>query len=363
MKGITDGKDEWVAFRAVMTGFTETVSPSWDSSKFVGNPYNYYTYNGVERSANFTLKFYCMNVAELDVMWKKIDWLTKKAYPTITDVKLVNAPFIKLTLGSIYADRVGFINSLSYTIADDITWETTTNHWLPKVVDVQIEFKIVDWAGQETKLYNTVLSGEATKQINNKRQESGTPAVNLNPVTQPTPATSTQTTTGTTPSQATPSIKIDSKGIEQTTPPATTQTSKPKSLDTGKPAETPKQASDPATLTAIAMSSQTKFASDLEKAQKKYNGKGYPDWLVEVLSRNEASGTEISNITKIDENAYYMDKDYGDGPYEQVHYKKGNSVSLMSYEKWVATHDGNDPMNKFFKTNSSTSKLQTATPF
>jgi hypothetical protein len=363
MKGISDKTSEWVAFRAIMTGFTETISPSWDGSKFVGNPYNYYTYSGVERSANFSLKFYCMNVAELDIMWKKINWLSKKAYPTISANRLVNAPFIKLTLGSIYQDKVGFINSLSYTIADDITWETAANHWLPKIVDVQLEFKIVEWVGNEDKLYGENLSKEATKAINNKRAGS-TQMVSQDPVTTPATATTSNTTTpATTPS--TPVVKIDSKGVEQTTPPTQpTQTTAPKSLDTGKPAETPKQASDPATLTAIAISSQTKFAEDKEKAEKKYVGKGYPDWLCSVLANNEASGTKISNITKIDENAYYMDKEYeDDGLYEQVHYKNGNAVSLMSYEKWVTKHDGKDPMNKFFKTNSSSGKLQTATPF
>jgi len=60
-----------------------------------------------------------------------------------------------------------------------------------------------------------------------------------------------------------------------------------------------------------------------KKQRKNINGKGYPDWLVEVLSHNEANGTKISNITKLDENSYYMDKEYeDDGLYEQVHYKK-----------------------------------------
>ena len=34
-------------------GLTETTSPTWDSSKFLGNPFNLYTYDGVERSVTF----------------------------------------------------------------------------------------------------------------------------------------------------------------------------------------------------------------------------------------------------------------------------------------------------------------------
>jgi hypothetical protein len=132
-----------VQFRAVLTGFSETVSPSWDSSKFVGNPFPFWTYTGVERSASFTLKLYCQNEEELAMMWEKINFLTQKAYPTIVN-KLVEAPFINLTLGNIYHDTTGFINSLSYTVEDDVTWETEVKGlWLPKVVNVQMEFKLV----------------------------------------------------------------------------------------------------------------------------------------------------------------------------------------------------------------------------
>jgi hypothetical protein len=34
-----------VNFRATLSGLTENLSPSWDSNRFVGNPFNFYTYN------------------------------------------------------------------------------------------------------------------------------------------------------------------------------------------------------------------------------------------------------------------------------------------------------------------------------
>jgi hypothetical protein len=168
MSSINDGAS--VQFRAVLTGFTETVSPSWDSSKFVGNPMPFWTYSGVERSASFQLKLYCQNEEELAMMWEKINFLTKKAYPTIVD-KLVEAPFIKLTLGSIYSGKVGFINSLSYTVEDDVTWETQVKGlWLPKIVNVQIEFKLVEMAQADMVLYNYAKSTAAQNAINSNRQ-------------------------------------------------------------------------------------------------------------------------------------------------------------------------------------------------
>ena len=73
------GDSQKVYFRTLITSLSETVSPTWDSAKFVGNPYSYYTYGGVERTLSLQLKIYCMNSAELGTMWQRIDFLTKKA--------------------------------------------------------------------------------------------------------------------------------------------------------------------------------------------------------------------------------------------------------------------------------------------
>lgn len=165
-----------VQFRAVLTGFSETVSPSWDSSKFVGNPFPFWTYSGVERSASFTLKLYCQNEEELAMMWEKINFLTQKAYPTIVN-KLVEAPFINLTLGNIYHDTTGFINSLSYTVEDDVTWETEISGlFLPKIVNVQIEFKLVELAQVNQILYKYAKSQAATTAINTNRAQAASQA-------------------------------------------------------------------------------------------------------------------------------------------------------------------------------------------
>ena len=147
-----------VYFRTLVTALSETVSPTWDSAKFVGNPYSYYTYGGVERSLSLQLKMYCMNSDELGKMWERIQFLTSLAYPTIDGNNLVNPPFVKFTLGNIHKNKTAFINSLSYTIPDDGVWETEiTGKQLPKIVEVQLEFKYVEYVGIEKELYGYPL--------------------------------------------------------------------------------------------------------------------------------------------------------------------------------------------------------------
>lgn len=355
-----------VHFRTLITGFSETLSPSWDSSKFVGNPYPFWTYSGVERSASFTLRMYCMNADELSIMWEKLNWLTAKVYPTIVD-KLVQAPFITMTIGSIYKNRVGFINSLSYTINDDITWETDMKDmYLPKVVDVQLEFKLIDTAGVEAKpFYNYGLSQEAVKGINNKRGTQGGNVVGTDPITNPKPASqlnfdkvgSTQQLKPPTPP------KVDNTGVDQTEPPPAQKDNTPKSLDTGKPAETPKTEAKPESTTAVIKRSESAFQIKTAESEKQYRSEGYPGWLALRLGMFEAGGRFINDIQKIDEKTYYVEVEMADGEIrEQMHYlyigdtptsmggtQKTELATFSSYQKWVTDNDGKDPMNKMTK--------------
>lgn len=362
------GDSQKVYFRTLVTGLSETVSPTWDSAKFVGNPYSYYTYGGVERTLSLQLKMYCMNSTELGTMWQRIDFLTKKAYPTIDKNNLVNPPFIEFTLGNMYQKKTAFINSLSYTIPDDGVWETTMDGMkLPKIVEVQLEFKFVENVGAELKPYGFAISKEAVKTINNKRaQQSGnTTTVSQQPKTGGAAPTTNGGGTATTPQvvqPATPPAPINSVGVPQTEAPKTESKSggmlgvdsTPKSLDTGKPAETPKQSNDPATLTAIAMSSQTKEREDREKAYKKYDS--YPEWVRSIFAYHETGGRKLNEIKKLNETAFYFEwVDTDDDTYEQVAHAKLNADgtfqnnNISNYSRWCTKfNDGGDPLNKFF---------------
>ena len=138
-----------VQFRATITGLSETLSPSWESSKFVGGVFNYYTYSGIERSVSFNFKVFSMNEEEHEMAWKKLNFLTSLTYPqSYSTAGYITAPFVKLTLGDMYKSKEAFIDSLSYTIDDNSPWEIETKDGkLPLIVDVSIGFKFVESRG------------------------------------------------------------------------------------------------------------------------------------------------------------------------------------------------------------------------
>jgi hypothetical protein len=369
--GINDSKR--VYFRTLITSLSETVSPSWISAKFVGNPYSYYTYDGVERSVGLTLKMYCMNSEELGTMWERVQFLSSKAYPTIDANNLVEPPFIIFTLGNIYQNKVAFISSLSYTIPDDGVWETEhTGMILPKIVEVQLEFKFVEGVGDERKLYGYKISPAATKEINDTtraRLDSGTPPrvntngnasfATLNGSVSQQPI---RGTAGTTP--LTPLPSINQFGEKQTEAPKTKRArnsknksgvgidSTPKSLETGKEVSTPKDKNDTASITNSSTRSTTIISESRANSLKKYEK--YPEWVRNVFADYSIEPAKINRIQKLNENTYYFEWiDTTGETYDKVTYIKTASDNtlqtnnVLSYSRWCVTRNfGRDPLNK-----------------
>ena len=173
-------------YKSEESGLTENVTPSWESAKFVGNPFNYYTYSGIERSVSFNFTVFPMNLRELINNWNKIEYLTSLCYPLsyVGTPGYVQAPFLFLTLGDMYAKKPSFIESLTYTVPDNGTWEIgvdaeeegeagdffkksgfvgsnnppskSKGYRLPHFIEVAVTFKFVEHRGNsgKTNLYS-----------------------------------------------------------------------------------------------------------------------------------------------------------------------------------------------------------------
>jgi len=150
-------RNKTVQFRATITGLTESFTPSWDSHKFIGSPFNNYTYSSIERSVSFNFKVYSLNAIEHKVGWDKINFLNSLVLPQgYYSSSAVVPPFIKFTLGDLYLGQIAFIESLTHTWDDTHPWnvtdkETTVGgidepmkgYKLPMITDVGITLKFL----------------------------------------------------------------------------------------------------------------------------------------------------------------------------------------------------------------------------
>jgi len=171
-----------VPFVGSINGISEDVSPTWNSFKYIGSPFNIYRYGGVERSLKFNLKLYYRSSKERDVMISKINYLKSLAFPD-SDIRTIQfggdkgpssqyamAPnLVKITIGSLYKQIPGYIESLSFTIEDNTSWpsvdmydEDTKAFLYPSIVDVSLSLKIIEnhtIASNETKTYRYNFDG------------------------------------------------------------------------------------------------------------------------------------------------------------------------------------------------------------
>jgi hypothetical protein len=156
LKFFSPSSGNTVNFRATISGLTESYTPSWDTNKFVGNPFNLYTYNNIERSLTFNFKVFSLSFLEHQTAWSKLTFLASLVYPQgySENVAYVTPPIIKFTLGNMFKMKAAFIESLTFTIDDNTPWEIgvelpqySKDFILPKIVDVGITLKIIESVG------------------------------------------------------------------------------------------------------------------------------------------------------------------------------------------------------------------------
>lgn len=161
LKFVSVANSSAVVFRGTITGLSEQFSPTWDSSRFIGSPFNFYTYQSIERSVQFTFKVASLSQHEHKINWEKLGFLSSLCYPQKYEATTgaVSAPFIRVTLGDMYRDKPCFVENMTYNIDDDTPWEVglngrdVQNYRLPMVIEITMTLKFVE---AKSNTYNQV---------------------------------------------------------------------------------------------------------------------------------------------------------------------------------------------------------------
>jgi len=148
-----------IQFRGLVSGITDTFSPSWDSHKYNGRADSAYQYKSFERSLSFNLKVYATSRIEMKPIWSKLGRLASHTMPNYVS-NGYNGSLLNFTLGDLYSQELVFIDSLSYAMADDAPWDVSYLDSknpigeLPMGVDVTIGLKIL--GKSEPTAYNKI---------------------------------------------------------------------------------------------------------------------------------------------------------------------------------------------------------------
>ena len=136
------GESVFLSFRAFLNGsITDNHSAELNSFKYMGRGETFYTYQGFNRSMNFSFRIAVGSSQELEPLYIKLNRLVSQVYPDYSEKNYMRAPMVKLTIGDYISRMPGFLESVNITIDGTTSWEIDTDRQLPHVVDVALSFK------------------------------------------------------------------------------------------------------------------------------------------------------------------------------------------------------------------------------
>ena len=128
------GNKTIVPFVGAATGISEDISTEWNGFKYIGSPFKVYRYGGVERSLKFNLKLYYFTEIEKLAMIQKINYLKSLTFPyeSISEITYGQSKetaqyafspnLFYVTLGDMYKNVFGYMESISFNVEDTTTW-------------------------------------------------------------------------------------------------------------------------------------------------------------------------------------------------------------------------------------------------
>jgi len=136
--------NKYLIFRAILTGVSDSLAPEWNSEKFIGRAESVWVYKGNNRLVNFSFALYPKTEQELPVMMEKLNYMIGLTYPEYeANNQRMIGPFIELTIGDLFKKQPGFLESFSYQVEDNSTWETSKGMQFPKYITTTVGFRYI----------------------------------------------------------------------------------------------------------------------------------------------------------------------------------------------------------------------------
>ena len=135
--------NKYIIFRAILSGISDAITPEWSGTQYIGRPDKVYVYKGAERKVSFTFEIFPKTKQEFPVLMEKLNYLIGLCYPSFTPDNRMIAPFIELTLGDMFKNTPGFLDSLSVDVDDNSPWEIDEGLQFPHHITCQCSFTYI----------------------------------------------------------------------------------------------------------------------------------------------------------------------------------------------------------------------------
>lgn len=136
---------KFLYFRALLTSLSDNYSGNWNGNNFIGRGDSLYTYNNFERDISIAFKIAAFSKADLDPLYKKLNYLVGSTAPVYDSSKtFMKGTFVDLTIGDYIVKQSGFVQSIGLSWSTEYPWEVSNDDDMkrvPHILDVDVSFK------------------------------------------------------------------------------------------------------------------------------------------------------------------------------------------------------------------------------
>ena len=146
---INKTEDDIIVFRAAITALSDSYTANWTPVNMIGRADPNYHYTGYSRDVSLSFDIYATDRDEVKPIYRKLNALAGYTAPTYNPKSIVmEAPWMRLTIGDLYHQQPVVLTSLSYTFAVDAPWEINLENdtdmmQVPLKIGVQCSFNMV----------------------------------------------------------------------------------------------------------------------------------------------------------------------------------------------------------------------------
>ena len=179
------GRERFLYFRAFLDGLNDNYTGDWTGTKYVGRAEQFYTYQGFNRTIDFSFKIAALSKEELLPLYQKLNFLVGSTAPTYAS----NGEFMKgtlcaLTIGDYISRQDGFISSIGITWDKTYPWEINNNAGkeglqprVPHMLDINVSFTPIHRFNVKSNLdlenNETYIGGNRMKEFKQPSVEVG----------------------------------------------------------------------------------------------------------------------------------------------------------------------------------------------
>lgn len=158
------GNNNPVQFRAFIKDLQQSANPTYNQLQYIGRIEKFVNYTGVQREISFKLGIIAFSRDELDVVWKRINYITSFVYPYGFNRGIMQPNIVRMTIGDVYYDQPGYITSLN-TNFNGITetWELDNGKQVPISAEMEMRFTLIE---KYTKIASSPFYGITEKMTN-----------------------------------------------------------------------------------------------------------------------------------------------------------------------------------------------------